>query len=87
MDEYKADINDTVVKKYLSKIPNDAEHLVTYEEANELMVKHVVSVFKHRIRLTENRKYTIQELAEMLAYVEEQVGSAISKACQNEFEE
>ncbi|WP_214688117.1 hypothetical protein [Exiguobacterium sp. s163] len=87
MNERKADIHDTIVQKYLLQLPYDANQLVTYEEANDLMVNHVVSVFKRRIRLTEKREYTIRELAKMLAYVEEQVGNAISKACQDEFED
>ncbi|MES5837960.1 hypothetical protein [Bacillus cereus group sp. MG11] len=64
-------MND-LVTKYLSKMGLTGTEVFSQSEANQLMNKHVIGLYRGHVSLTEDKDFTAHEIAEKLSFIEDE---------------
>ena len=63
---------EMLIAKYLSKMNVVGTEVFSHAESNQLMNEHVMGLYKGHVSLREEREFTAQEIAEKLAFIEEE---------------
>lgn len=76
-----------LIPKYLSKMNLVGTEVFTREESNQLMNEYVISYYKGRVSLTEEKAYTATEIAEKLSFIDVEFERKFNELWEEEFDE
>lgn len=76
-----------LITKYLSKMGLMGTEVFSQSEANQLMNEHVIELYKGNVSLREDKEFTAKEIAEKLAFVEDEWTKKFDEAWEKEFGE